>query len=530
MKKFKKILMIVLILSMILSISVSAKDTTNKDETIYGLLNNDGSIENIYVVNRLYGTNNVYVDYGNYEAIKNLSTNTIPIIEGDKITFIEESSLDGGLYYQGTFKGDLPYKVKIEYFLDDKKIDSNKLGGKKGHIDIKIAITSNLYCLKAIRDGFMAQVMVKLDLDNNKNIQAKLANSVIVGKTMTVNYTVLAGESENFKLSFDSLNFSLEPINITLIKNSISLPKSIVENTNAFDEGFLQLINGYENIESGTSKLSNGVNKLVGGIVNTNEGLKTLVNSNQMILGGLAEFKGGLNQVNLASKTINSGVEKLTNNINDINSGIGGLKEGASILNSSHEQLLLLANSLLDSSDPSVVALAKGVIGEYEGIEQLNNGLSNMSYGVNQYASGLDLFANKYSQFNEGLNQLNSQFNQLNDGIINYFDGTTQISNGIDMLYKNIRDMPSQVQQLNRGQKELLKGLKRVKSEIGTMLDSFKTKDISYVSFVSKKNNPSSVQYILTTKKISYEKENEVEKVESKKLTFFERILNLFKF
>ncbi|NMC57617.1 MAG: hypothetical protein GYA50_10390, partial [Eubacteriaceae bacterium] len=71
----KKILSVILTLILICTITVStyAKTTpTQKEEVVYGILAQNGDVENIYVVN-IFSDKNI-TDYGDYSAVENLTT------------------------------------------------------------------------------------------------------------------------------------------------------------------------------------------------------------------------------------------------------------------------------------------------------------------------------------------------------------------------------------------------------------------------------------------------------------------------
>lgn len=527
----KKVLVIMVILILIFSTSVTANENYSKDETIYGILDYNGSISNIYVVNRLVDyKDNMYIDYGEYSEIKNLSTNTIAQIEGDKIIFHEKNKVSSGLYYQGTIKKELPYNISILYYIDGMEIDASKLANQDGQIEIKMQIEPNLYCEKQLRDGYMVQATITLDLSNNSNIVSSDSTNVIVGNQMTLTYVVLPGDSEKFNVTYNSVNFTLAPINITFTKSNMMIPDSIGNNLDSFNEGFDEIISGMKEIDNGGYALELGIKDLVNGIYSIDEGLLQLAKNGNLLLGGLTQFESGINSISNGSEDILNGIDELLVNGNTINGGLSQLAEGTSELVSNHEQLLQLANTLINSNDPNVRALAQGVLGEYEAIKVIEGTTLGLLYGMNEYMSGIDLFKIKYDTFNNGLKELNGNLYGITIGFNEYINGVNEISNSLDYLYSKTKNMPEQVSELTTGQSEMVLGLETVKNEIGDLAGAFESKDLDVVSFISSKNNPNSVQYILTTKLIeSMQVETEAIEKEDKQ-TFFERIINLFKF
>ena len=117
----------------------------------------DGSVDRIYVVNQLFSE---YTDYGTYADINNLSTTSVPTVEGDKITFPDEY-VEGGLYYQGTMTGELPLTFDIDYKLDGKPTSAESLASAAGRLQLSITASPNEKCDPAVREGLMAQITVR---------------------------------------------------------------------------------------------------------------------------------------------------------------------------------------------------------------------------------------------------------------------------------------------------------------------------------------------------------------------------------
>ena len=70
-----------------------------KDENVYVNLNEDGSVSGIYVVNEYTSQNaGTVTDYGDYETVKNLTTDEEINLSGNKVT---ADVPEGKFYYQG---------------------------------------------------------------------------------------------------------------------------------------------------------------------------------------------------------------------------------------------------------------------------------------------------------------------------------------------------------------------------------------------------------------------------------------------
>lgn len=80
----------------------AAVPNTQKDENVYANLNQDGSVDGIYVVNAyLLDKETDIVDYGKYDSVKNLTIDEELTKKGDTITTTAPA---GNFFYQGNLK------------------------------------------------------------------------------------------------------------------------------------------------------------------------------------------------------------------------------------------------------------------------------------------------------------------------------------------------------------------------------------------------------------------------------------------
>ncbi len=152
--------------------NVSAEEiASQKDEVVYGILNLNGSVENIYVVN-IFEDDNI-IDYGNYKDIRNMTTSEKINREGDKISI--NTSADR-LYYEGTVeKKELPWNIDIEYILNGKKIPGDELAGGSGFLEIKILVNRNAEIDSIFFENYALQIALTLNTKSASNIKTDSA-------------------------------------------------------------------------------------------------------------------------------------------------------------------------------------------------------------------------------------------------------------------------------------------------------------------------------------------------------------------
>ena len=535
--KLKRMAAVLLALLAALSIVPSpALAAGTKSETVYALLDHYGNVGAIYVVNRLIGE---YTDFGRYTEIINLSTPSAPVVEGDKITF-PDKNVEGGLYYQGTAKGELPFVFFVKYYLDGKRIEADKLGGAAGHLKIQIRGDVNTACDERVRDGYMAQISLSLKQSVADNISAPGGSTVIAGNAANINYTILPGKSGEFTLEADVRDFKMDGIVITLLKGTISGFGDAIDETK---KGFDDMAGGADEIAEGTEDLKDGIKSLLGGLYKLKSGLSSIVSSGADIAKGMGEFSAGLKDYTdgvgglaSASENIKQGLEALSSNADGVAGGVAQI-DGALKSISSNADLRNLAESLSSSGDPSVRALAQGTLQTLNSLGGLSGGLGQASAAVNEFASGVKQIASQYGDFDAGLRssadgggQLIEGFRGIADGFASYLSGIKKCSNGMGSLYSSVKGLPDDVQQLIDGQLKFKDGILDAKKEITQRMENFVPDDSPAVSFASPdKNHPESVQYILKTPEIAVPKQAAADTAEEKEEDFFTRLVNLFR-
>jgi uncharacterized phage infection (PIP) family protein YhgE len=191
---------------------------------------------------------------------------------------------------------------------------------------------------------------------------------------------------------------------------------------------------------------------------------------------------------------------------------------------------------LAGSSDESVKALANGVLELLGGVQGLSDGLKSASGGLDSYVSGVNSAAQGYAAFDDGITQVAdggaqivSGFGEVHSGFTPYQQGVAQSADGTQKLYKALRGLPSDIQDLIDGQIEFKDGIETAKGDIKEKTDSLTKSDEPSVSFASPdKNHPDSVQYILTTPGIEIKKAPKAEETK-KEDNFISRLADLFR-
>ena len=316
MKKSMSIALIIILLITFISPVSTADTPSRKEEVIYGLLNPDGSVNNIYVVNIFDG--GAVTDYGHYSEIRNLTSSEKIDINGDEITINTNADK---FYYQGTLKNrELPWNIEIKYFLNNKEVPGKDLAGKSGKLDIHISVKQNNKVNSFFFNNFALQISISFDSNLCSNIKADGATIALAGNTKQITYTVLPGKGTDIAISADVHDFEMEPISI----NAIRLALDIDIDVNEFTKELSALANAIRELDDGASELFDGISQLSSGMENTSTVLK--------LKDGLEQLSGGADTLYEGALAFKSGLTELTKQNDVILNGALAIQKATLIL------------------------------------------------------------------------------------------------------------------------------------------------------------------------------------------------------
>ncbi|MFV0467197.1 MAG: hypothetical protein ACK5ML_14220 [Lachnospiraceae bacterium] len=539
----------------------------DKEEVVYGTLDYDGSLNELYVVNQfdVSSAGNI-IDHGNYDSVQNL-TNNNEIIEADGT--YEMVSEIGNFYYQGNMSnGDLPWDIKIEYLLDGKEIDAAELAGKSGKLDIHVTTTQNDNVDPVFYENYLLQITFTLDNDKYSNLSAEDAAVAAAGESKQINYTIMPDKDADITISADITDFEMDGISIAAVPFSMAVD---LPDTKEMTDGLTELSDGIAELNDGTHKLADGADELESGMVTLRDGISVfdtgVLSFSQGVLGinsGIQKVDDSMEELNDGAKSLASGSQTFSDGLSQAAGGGSALVQGsqsiAAGLSSANAALTASGiNTLNVAADPYIQSLyqavmagfitdaqyqaivaAVGTVGglnagypEFEagleqytgGVSQLAGGYLELNSGIAVYAQGMDQFKNGFtdlangsaelaggtSAFIAGSNQLAAGAGEFTNGLSTFTDGVSELSEGTQELADETSDLPQQMQ-----------------DEIDKMIDQYEF-NFEPVSYISEENkDTSAVQFVITTQAIEIP-EAEEETVEEPEETFWDRIMNLFK-
>lgn len=439
-----------------------------KDETVYANLNYDGSLDQVYVVNRIETPNEgVYKDFGNYKRIQNLSGADSPVLNGSEISWQPKDKV---LYYQGWLdKGELPFIFELAYSLDGVAIKPEQAVGKAGAVAITLKVAANPRAKQYFRDNYVAQIQIPLDLEIISAISAPGATAVVAGKQVTLAYTVLPKQDSVFVLEFDTVKFELDAISISCIPFDAGsfLDFDAAEIT----EGFGQLTDGFDQMVGGSKKLRNGLTDLKNGLGQLSAGA-------DQVAAGNAELAANIPQLLAGARELQQGASALDDGIGQLSGGAGGIAGGASDLANGISAYLGGIGEIAGNAQE-----LSGGLGQLAGEgDKLNYGYSQLVAGLNGALAGLpeqlgllgltpEQLASLASILQGMDEQLNSSLDEFGQGLQLYTGGVSAAAAGMGALAGGLETVATEGQGLVVGAKRLASGASSFEygvSRIGT--------------------------------------------------------------
>ena len=573
-KNLLKITNASLALTMLLvSLPINAKALT-KDETVYGKFDNTGKIKSVYVNEHLINNTkeSELKDYTELKEIFNLNGDETFNIDGSSIVW---NSNGNDIFYQGKYENNLPVTLKITYKLDGKETNVSDMLGKSGKVDITIKYTNNdkhsmlingkyetLYTPFVVMFGTSINETNTSNITiNNGKVVSNGSKNFIVGISTPGLYESLKisnfKDLDTIKISYDTTCFELGSI------YSVITPKVI-------DESDLKIFDKIDNlsnkvntlqkntdlIESNTLKLYNGSSLIRKNLLNSINNLKN--NSGNVL--NEKELEA------ISTKVVNETNKTFTDDYK-IKLGESTWKTVSASLKSSDEVTNKVTSITTSSVSNAVIDYLKSV-GEYEDYVKCEMGDSascqviasdktlpyvkvaalksssetakNVSSYVSNYTAEVvtktvaplvaqttaletsktvsknvaNEVANSVKE--ASIQTVSSSLKELYDGISKLDDGLKELSDGITK-YNN--DGIKSISKLVNGDVKNISA--RVKA-LTKLSNDYKT-----IQSTKKVNGSTKLIYVIDSE--SYVPNKIVDNVTETKLTFWDRVKNLFK-
>ncbi len=504
-----------------------ATTAPEKEEVVYALLHHGGQLKSAYIVNIFTQEGpGAIVDYGDYAAVTNLTTQEPVLQSGDEITIDTRAEK---LYYQGTPNHiELPWTVSVRYTLDGQTMPAEELAGKTGALSIYIDISENSAAPEGFFDSCALQVGLTLNATTCTNIRAEGATFANAGKNKQLTFTALPGKGLHTIVSAQVTDFEMERISI----NGIGMALNFDVDTAEFSDGFTDLQDaiadlneGAGDLRSAVKKVYNGSGELMDGVLQLRDGTVEFDDGIKKLIDGIYELQNGMGEIVYNARKLDDGFQELS-------SGAAGLVDGSAQINSALIQMrdgisgqmggisaLLpqlsglgalftnaatlqrqnaglarsLDNYLIHSRStlpPEVIPLITGAVQlleqnatAFEGmadaapafdttsITQMVNGLSSLSGGLVTLCDNYGQFHAGLRKFAGGLDEAADGYSQLFDGLEEYFGGIAKFSHEAAKLRDGSSELADGTQELYDGIAQFRDGIRKLYDGMGEFTD-----------------------------------------------------------
>ncbi|WLR54215.1 YhgE/Pip domain-containing protein [Mesobacillus subterraneus] len=563
---------------------------TSKDEVVYATLKSNGHLDDIYVVNTLEVTKaGEILDYGMYSSVKNL-TNLSELDQNGQAVRIDAP--EGKFYYQGNMEDntELPWEIKISYFLDGREVEASELAGKEGHLEMKISTTANEGADSVYFENYLLQVSLQL-ANSYQNIEADAGMVANAGKNKQITFTVMPGQEEEFSVEADVEDFEFTGVDIAAVPSTLPIDtsemESMTDDMSALSDAISKLNNGVADLNSGVSQLNNGAASLRDGSAKYKNGIGELNGSSsqivsasssigdalkqistslsgdstQMDVTSMSELPAVLNQLASGMKQAADGLTTLRENYANAYGALDGAIKEIPAHEVSEEEIEALYSSGADANVINKLVesytAAQKVKGTYSQVQEafaaVDPTLKQVSGSVTEMSAGLTTIADELSaslkdmdmsgleQLQKGLAELSSQYGEFHSGLDGFTGGVSKLAASYNQLHFGIAGLADGTAELNRGVGELKDGTnelhqetknlpEQMQQEITDMIKEYDKSDFEPVSFVSPKNeNVTSVQFVIKTEAIEKEEQETKKAKPEKKKGFWDLLMDLFK-
>lgn len=478
-------------------VAFAAEKSSEKEEVVYAIMDNDGQVTGVYVVNSFKGGN--ILDYGDYKSVKNL-TGTEPIVQSnDKISLSSNSDM---VYYQGDLKSlDIPWKIDINYYIDEKEYSADEIAGKSGKLKIKMAITQNKKCDESFWKGYALQGTVQLDSSKCTNIIAEDGTVANVGGNKQISYIILPGKEKEIEITADVKDFEMTGITINGIKLNMDLDVNSNEISSKLTEikdAAVKLDDGAKTLKEGSSELSDGSKKLTEGSNNLNNGASTLKNGALTLNNGIGEMKDALDKLNSNSNSLNTGsvqtlnalitIQNSLNNISEINEYIDKHNQLINSLEITNTQRVLY-NAYVSGGDGAVITKISELVqtGDGEATELYTKYIQNNQDAtvIQDYIEISGKLINAESLLKGDIMYINGS-NALISGIQESLDSESgELMKGALLLQSNYTLFNDNISLMVDSLKGLTDNMATLKNAIDTLTYNYKTLDTGIGNYTS---------------------------------------------
>ena len=335
--------------------AAGSKDFT-KSETVYAVMNGDGSISKTTVSEHLYNASGLsgVTDKSSLTNIQNTESSAEFTQNGEDLVWNTD---DTDVYYKGDTDKALPISAKITYAMDGQEAALEDLIGKSGHLTVTIALTNSETSTinvngadRTIVTPLITAVGVVFGQDAS-NLTAEHGIIESAAKSNVAAFVTLPGVKDSLSGllpdEVDSIeDYLQDTVTVEADVTELTCPQVMIAcatstealgTDNVFDlssindltDGMNQLNDAMSQLMDGASQLVDGTAQLASGVLALLDGANTLNNGAAALDSGLSQLTNGLDTLSSNNAALNAGAQQVADGV--LASANKTLKEGGLI-------------------------------------------------------------------------------------------------------------------------------------------------------------------------------------------------------
>ena len=334
----------------------AGKSSFSKSETVYAVMNGDGSIKSTTVSEHLYSASGLanVTDKTTLTDIQNTESDAEFTQNGEELVW---NTNDTDVYYKGNTDKALPIDVKVTYALDGQEAALEDIIGKSGHLTVTVNLKNNETDTvnvngkdRTIVTPLITAVGVILGGDAS-NMTAEHGMIESAAKSSVAAFVTLPGVKDSLSgllpdevdsiedylqdtvtVEADVEDFTCPQVMVACATSTAALGTSNVfdlSSINDLTDGINQLNDAMSQLMDGASQLVDGTSQLAGGVLALLDGANTLNNGAAALDDGLGQLTNGLDTLSANNAALNAGAQQVADGV--LASANKTLKEGGLI-------------------------------------------------------------------------------------------------------------------------------------------------------------------------------------------------------
>ena len=255
-------------------LSYGAPAAVETDETMYVNLDVYGKVQKVNVVKScsLNGITD-FIDYGNYLAVENMSTQDEPQLGEGEVVWKLSPNRRERFYYKCTLDQEqtaLPWDFDVSYKLNGVPTDGEKLAGASGLVEIHIKAEPNEQADLYYRNNMLLLVAVPVDMSKCFSVEAEGSQTQNMGELTAVVFTALPGEEGDYTVRIGSDSFETTGVIMAMTPGTVEDLEHIKDLKEAKDtwqdagdelyDSLEQMAQSIEDMRGGVDQMQSGLN------------------------------------------------------------------------------------------------------------------------------------------------------------------------------------------------------------------------------------------------------------------------------